>query len=222
MDPRATAVLFDIDGTLTDSTYHHALAWHRAFTRLGDPPPMWRLHRAIGMGGDRLVAEVAGPEAEEQHGDKLRDSWREEYVELRAEVRPLPGAADLVRHVADQGMRTALASSGDPEFSHEAVELLGIGDRVDVLTTSDDADASKPEPDLVRVTLDRLEGVERAVLVGDTPYDVRSALGAGIGCVALLTGGYSRAELLGAGALLVAESPADLVGLDWPAYVSRR
>ena len=91
MDPHATAVLFDIDGTLTDSTYHHALAWHRAFARLGDPPPMWRIHRAIGMGGDRLVAEVAGADAEKQHGDELRDWWREEYVEIRAEVRPLAG-----------------------------------------------------------------------------------------------------------------------------------
>jgi HAD superfamily hydrolase (TIGR01549 family) len=222
MDPRATAVLFDIDGTLTDSTYHHALAWHRAFSRLGDPPPMWRIHRTIGMGGDKLVAEVAGDDTEKQHGDELRDWWREEYVEIRAEVRPLAGAADLVRHVADQGMRVALASSGDPEFAREAVEMLGIGDRVEVLTTAEDADESKPEPDLVGVTLDRMDGVERAVLVGDTPYDVVAALRAGIGCVAVLTGGFARAELVDAGALLVAEAPVDLVAVDWLGYVSRR
>ena len=117
MEPRTAAVLFDIDGTLVDSTYHHALAWHRAFARLGDAPALWRIHRTIGMGGDKLVAQVAGQEVEEQHGDDLRDAWRHEYVKIRAEVRPLPGAADLVRVVSDGGMRVALASSGDPEFA---------------------------------------------------------------------------------------------------------
>ena len=111
------------------------------------------------------------------------------------------------------GTRIALASSGDPEFAREAVDLLGIGDLVEVLTTSEDADASKPEPDLVGVTLDRMDGVERAVFVGDTPYDVEAANRAGLGCLALLTGGFGSAELTDAGALRVAESPADLVGI---------
>jgi HAD superfamily hydrolase (TIGR01549 family) len=222
MDPRATAVLFDIDGTLTDSTYHHALAWHRAFVRIGDPPPLWRIHRTIGMGGDKLVAHVAGEGIEKRHGDELRDLWRQEYVEIRAEVRPLPGAVDLVRQVADSGLRVALASSGDPEFSREAVELLGIGDLVEVLTTSEDADDSKPDPDLLGATLDRMDGVEQAVLVGDTPYDAEAARRAGIGCVGLLTGGFGRSELAEAGALLVVDSPADLIALDWRDYVSPR
>lgn len=214
MGAHDAAVLFDIDGMLVDSTYHHALAWHRAFARVGDVPPLWRIHRAIGMGGDKLVAHVAGDDAEEQHGDRLRDLWREEYVEIRSEVRPLPGAADLVRRLAADGFRIALASSGDPEFAQEAVELLEIGDRVEVLTTSEDVDASKPEPDLVALTLDRMNGVERAVFVGDTPYDVEAANRAGLRCVAVLTGGFSRAELTDAGAASVAESPADLIGAD--------
>jgi HAD superfamily hydrolase (TIGR01549 family) len=213
------AVLFDIDGTLVDSTYHHAVAWHRAFTRLGDAPPMWRLHRAIGMGGDKLVAHVAGDETEAQHGDKLRDFWREEYLELRAEVRPLPGAADLVQRLS-AGHRVALASSGDPEFAREAIDLLGIGDRIEALTTSEDVDASKPEPDLVAATLDRLGEVRRAVFVGDTPYDVEAARRAGMGCIAVLTGGFSRAELTEAGASLVVESLAELVDVDWAPYLS--
>jgi HAD superfamily hydrolase (TIGR01549 family) len=221
MDAHSTAVLFDIDGTLVDSTYHHALAWHRSFSRLGEPPALWRLHRSIGMGGDKLVPEVAGKEVEERHGDDLRDAWREEYAKIRSEVRPLPGAADLVRTLSENGTRIALASSGDPQFAREAVELLGIGDLVEVLTTSGDVEDSKPEPDLVGVTLDQLHGVERAVFVGDTPYDVEAANRAGLGCLTLLTGGFGSAELTEAGALLVAESPADLVGIDWSDHFSR-
>ena len=214
MEPN-TAALFDIDGTLVDSTYHHALAWHRAFTRVGELPALWRIHRSVGMGGDKLVAAAAGQDVEERHGDDLRDAWREEYAKIRAEVRPLPGAADLVRALSDDGIRIALASSGDPEFAREAVDLLGIGDVVEVLTTAEDVDGSKPEPDLVAVTLDRLGGVERAVFVGDTPYDVQAAGRAGMGCIALLTGGFGSAELTGAGATRVAESPAELIGIDW-------
>jgi HAD superfamily hydrolase (TIGR01549 family) len=220
MDPETTAVLFDIDGTLVDSTYHHALAWHRAFARLGDAPPLWRIHRAIGMGGDKLVAHVAGQDAERQHGDDLRDAWREEYVEIRGEVRPLPGAADLVGQLSDAGLRIALASSGDPEFAREAVDLLGIGDRIEVLTTSKDVEDSKPEPDLVGLTLDQMGDVGLATFVGDTPYDVEAARRAGIGCIALLTGGFSRSELIEAGASMVAESPGDLVDVHLPVYFS--
>lgn len=214
------AVLFDIDGTLVDSTYHHALAWHRAFTRLGDPPPMWRIHRTIGMGGDKLVAEVAGEETEAEHGDELRDAWREEYLEIRAEVQPLAGATDLVRRLAADGYQVALASSGDPQFAQEAIDLLGIDDQVEVLVTSEDVEGSKPEPDLVGVTLERLGDVDRTVFVGDTPYDVEAACRAGMGCVAVLTGGFSRAELTEAGASLVVESLAELVGADWTPYLS--
>jgi HAD superfamily hydrolase (TIGR01549 family) len=213
-------VLFDIDGTLVDSTYHHALAWHRAFARLGDPPPLWRLHRAIGMGGDKLVAHVAGDQTEAQHGDKLRDFWRQEYLEIRTEVRPLPGAIDLVRRLSAAGYRVALASSGDPEFAREAIDLLGVGDAIEALTTSEDVDASKPEPDLVQTTLDRIGEVDRSVFVGDTPYDVEAAARAGMGCIAVLTGGFSRAELTDAGSSIVVESLVELVDADWAPYLS--
>jgi HAD superfamily hydrolase (TIGR01549 family) len=219
---KASAVLLDIDGTLVDSTYHHALAWHRAFARVGEPPPLWRLHRAIGMGGDKLVAAVGGDETEERLGDDLRDFWKQEYAEVRAEVRPLPGAAELVQTLAADGFRIALASSGDPAFAHEAVELLGIGDLVEVLTTAEDVEASKPEPDLLGVTLERLGGIERAVFIGDTPYDVEAAERAGLKCAGVLTGGFSQAELEDAGAAAVEESPADLIATDWAALMSAR
>ncbi|MGB0100237.1 MAG: HAD family hydrolase, partial [Nocardioides sp.] len=120
------AVLFDIDGTLVDSTYHHAIAWHRAFSRHDLHPPLHAIHRTIGMGGDKLVTEVAGAEVEDRIGDSLRDAWREEYLPLRAEVLPLAGAAELVRELSAAGHRVAAASSGDPQFSAEAVDLLEI------------------------------------------------------------------------------------------------
>lgn len=221
MDSHAPAALFDIDGTLVDSTYHHALAWHRAFVRVGEIPPMWRIHRAIGMGGDKLVAHVAGDEVEERSGDDLRDSWRQEYLGIRSEVRPLQGAVELARRLSADGFRLALASSGDPQFAQESIDLLGIGDLVDVLTTSDDVDGSKPEPDLVDLTLERLGEVERAVFVGDTPYDVEAARRAGLGCLTVLTGGFGRSELDEAGALVVAESLAELIDVDWPSQLSR-
>ncbi|MEZ0581230.1 HAD family hydrolase [Nocardioides sp. MH1] len=217
----SAAVLLDIDGTLIDSTYHHAVAWQRAFSRITDVPPMWRLHRAIGMGGDRLVAAVADDRTEEKHGDDLRDAWREEYLELKAEVRPLDGAADLVRKLAGEGFVIALASSGDPEFSQEAVDLLGIGSDVAALLTSDDVDSSKPDPDLIQQTLERVGPVEAAVFVGDTVYDVEAAGRAGIGCVTLRTGGFGKAELEQAGALRVEDAVTDLLRLDWRREMDR-
>jgi HAD superfamily hydrolase (TIGR01549 family) len=208
------AVLFDIDGTLVDSTYHHALAWHRAFTRFEIDVPMWRVHRTIGMGGDKLVEEVAGGEVEKEHGDALRDAWAEEYAEVETEVDPLPGASDLVGRLASAGYLVALASSGEKQFSENAVRALGIADSVHTLTTSADVEASKPDPDLVGVTFDKVPA-GRAVFVGDTPYDVEAAARAGVGCVCVLTGGFSEAELDEAGAVLVVESLTELLDYDW-------
>jgi HAD superfamily hydrolase (TIGR01549 family) len=222
MTPNARAgdvVLFDVDGTLVDSTYHHAVAWHRAFTRQGIQVPLWRIHRTIGMGGDKLVGEVAGDEVEEERGDALRDAWQEEYGELLAEVEPLPGAADLVRTLAAAGYAVALASSGEKPFAEAAVEDLGIGPHVAALTTTSDAENSKPDADILVATLDQVGDARRAILLGDTPYDVASAARIGIGCVAVLTGGFSRAELEEAGAVLVVEDLTELADFDWPSHL---
>lgn len=218
-DSGNAAILFDIDGTLVDSTYHHAIAWQRAFDRHDLTIPLWRIHRTIGMGGDKLVAEVAGGDVEDRLGDTLRDEWREEYVQVKGEVAPLPGAAELVHRLAKAGYLVALASSGDPEFADETLDDLAIRDDVSVLKTSEDVDGSKPEPDLIEVTLEAV-GTRRGVLVGDTPYDVESAARAGLKCLGLRSGGYGEAELVEAGAALVVEVPEDLLDLDWNDYLT--
>jgi phosphoglycolate phosphatase-like HAD superfamily hydrolase len=190
---------------LVDSTYHHAMCWHRAFTRLGHDITVNRLHRLIGMGGDRLVAAAAGGDVEESDGDALRDAWAEEYADVADDVRPVPGAADAVRRLVDAGYVVALASSGEKKFAEKAVDDLGIADVVTEMTTSTDADESKPHPELVETTWDRVReehGSERALLVGDTPYDVESAHRAGIPCIAVLTGGFGEGELEGADAVV--------------------
>jgi HAD superfamily hydrolase (TIGR01549 family) len=211
-------ILFDIDGTLVDSTYHHALAWQRAFARLELTLPFWRIHRTIGMGGDKLVGEVAGDQVEKEHGDALRDWWAEEYRELVDEVRPLPGAVDLVREVAGAGMLVAFASSGETEFSERSLDLLGVAEQVHTMTSATDADESKPDADILTATLDKVPA-ERAVLLGDTPYDVEAAARIGLACLCVLTGGFSRAELEEAGAALVVDDLAGLRGTDWDRHL---
>jgi HAD superfamily hydrolase (TIGR01509 family) len=207
-------VLFDIDGTLLDSTYHHALSWHRAFTRYDIAVPLWKVHRAIGMGGDRLVAHVADDDVEKEHGDELREAWEEEYTKVLPEVRALAGASELIRTLAGRGYVVALASSGKKSFSEDSVKTLDVVDEVKTVTSADDAEQSKPHPDILSSTLGRLD-VERAAFVGDTPYDVEAAGRLGLRTVGVLTGGFSRAELEEAGAALVVEALTEVIDLDW-------
>jgi HAD superfamily hydrolase (TIGR01549 family) len=208
-------VLLDVDGTLIDSGYLHALAWQRAFAAHGLTPPWWRVHRAIGMGGDLLVREVCGSEVEDALGDRLRDEWAERYREVLPEVRAIPGASDLVRALTRSGYRVAIASSGAREFTDAALERLGLASTdVDVVTSADDADNSKPAPDLLTVALRRAGG-SSAVLVGDSVWDVAAATAAGMSCVAVRTGGTAAAELLDAGAVRVVDDVAVLLDTRW-------
>ena len=137
------------------------------------------------------------------------------------EVRPIDGATELVQRLAQDGFVVALASSGDPQFSREAVDLLGIEEAVDALMTSEDVDRSKPAPDLVEATMDRLGDLDGAIFVGDTVYDVEASARAGIPCIGVRSGGFGRAELEDAGADRVVDLVADLRDLDWTAEVSR-
>src|SRR3954454_14339645 len=118
-----TAVL-DIDGTLVDTNYQHALAWFRAFRRFGVTLPIWRIHRAIGMGGDQLVAAVAGDRFETEHGDDARAAWKEEFDPLLGEVQPFEGVPELLRAIGERGVDVVLASSGAPEHVDAYLDLF--------------------------------------------------------------------------------------------------
>ncbi|MFX0538917.1 HAD family hydrolase [Ornithinimicrobium sp. Y1847] len=208
-------VILDVDGTLADTVYHHTLAWARAFDRVGLTPPVWQIHRAIGLGGDKLVEAVAGDQAEDEHGDTLREAWEEEYEKLLPEIHLLPGARDLILTLAERGLTVVLASSGKESFVEHVMELLDLPEGTLTATaSSDEAEESKPEPDVLEVALDKADGGS-SVLVGDTPYDIAAAARVGAPCVALRTGGFGVEELEDAGAVLVAQTPAELVDADW-------
>jgi HAD superfamily hydrolase (TIGR01509 family) len=205
------AVILDVDGTLVDTNYHHALSWARAFREEGIVLPLWRLHRGVGMGGDKYVSAVAGAEVEERLGDRLRERWAELFDGLLDEIEPLEGARELLRGLRDAGRVVVLASSSIDRHFERFLDLLDAREAVDAWTTKDDVGASKPDPDLVEAALAKA-GTRDAVMVGDTPWDVHAARRAGIETVCVLTGGFSEAELREAGAAEVVESVADLPG----------
>ena len=202
-------VALDVDGTLVDSNYHHTLAWWQSFHEQGRQVPAWRIHRAMGMGGDRLVAAVAGDEAEQEIGDDVRSGWEHHYDAHLDEVVPLPGARALLADLDTRGFRVALASSGIPRHTAHAQDVLEADGRVGTTTTGDDAEESKPHPELLEVALDRI-GATHAVLVGDSVWDVRSATEAGLPVIAVLCGGFGRAELEDEGAVVVVEDLEEL------------
>ena len=201
----APAAILDVDGTLMDTNYHHAVAWYRAVLDAGLTLPIWRIHRHIGMGGDQLVAAVAGNDVEEKHGDELRRGWEDHYRPLIEETRPLEGARRLLRRLRDGGRPVVLASSAPPDHLDVYLDAMEARDLVDGWTTADDVEATKPEPDLIRAAL-AIVGTEDAVLVGDSTWDCEAADKAGVASVAILTGGFSERELRDAGAAAVFDS----------------
>jgi len=201
--------VLDLDGTLVDTNYHHALSWYRAFRRFEITIPVWRLHRHVGMGGDKFVAAVAGDEVEDRHGDELRDTWEQLFDEMIDEVAPLEGVRGLVVALKDRGHEVVLASSSVQKHFDRFIDLLEIRDDVDGWTTKDDVEASKPEPDLVQAAMGKVKS-DQAVMLGDTPWDVEAARKAGVETVCLITGGFSEHELLEAGASAVFESLVEL------------
>ena len=202
--------IFDVDGTLVDTNYQHALAWFRAFRRFDVTRPVWRIHRTIGMGGDLLVAEIAGPDVERAHGDAVREAWAEEYDLLIGEVQAFEGTAALLREVKDRGVRLVLASSGKRQHVEASLDLFGGKDLADAWMTSADAEHSKPEPDILETALAKVGGAE-GVLIGDSTWDCIAAGKLDIPTVALRTGGFSADELREAGAGWVFDSVAELL-----------
>jgi HAD superfamily hydrolase (TIGR01509 family) len=199
-------VILDIDGTLVDTNYQHALAWHRALRTHGHTVQVWEIHRHIGMGGDQIVAALVGDEAEDEQGDEIRTAEGDAYGELIGEVEPMDGARALIEELKGDGARAILASSAKEDEVDHYLDLLDARDLVDGWTTSADVERTKPHPDLVHAALDKAGGEGPAVMVGDSTWDVKAAQAAGIPTLAVLTGGFSEAELRDAGAAAVVES----------------
>ncbi len=207
----AVAIL-DIDGTLVDTNYQHAIAWYRAFHQHEIVLPIWRIHRHIGMGGDQLVAALTDERTERERGDDIRSAEKPLYLALIDEVATMDGSRELVERLKQRGHTVILASSAKQDELDYYLDLLDARELVDGWTSSADVEATKPHPDLVRAALDKAghEDGEPAVMVGDTPWDVRAAEKAGVGTLAVLTGGFAIEELTESGALAVYQSVSEL------------
>jgi HAD superfamily hydrolase (TIGR01549 family) len=202
-------VLLDVDGTLVDSNYQHALAWYRAFRRYDLVLPLWRIHQRLGMGGDRLVPDLVGPELDRDRGEGIRSAWKQGYDAMIGEVAALQGATELLAEARELGVTVVLASSGKPDHMEHYLDLLDARDLVDVWTSSGDVDATKPAPDLLEVALEKAGGRD-ALAVGDSPFDAEAAVRIGVPCVAVRTGGFSADGLRAAGAAEVLDDLGEL------------
>jgi HAD superfamily hydrolase (TIGR01549 family) len=202
------AVLLDVDGTLIDSNYHHAMAWCRAFREHELTVPMWRIHRHIGMGGDQLVPALVSGIDDDLH-EAVEETRKVRYEELIDEVQAFHEAHELIADLKAHDLTVVLASSSPEEELEHYLGLLDARELLDAWTTKDDVDATKPDPDLVVAALEKA-GTDDAVMVGDTGWDVKAARRAGLETVGLITGGWSRPELLEAGAASVYKSAAEL------------
>ena len=203
--------ILDIDGTLVDTNYQHAVAWYRAFHQSGIVLPIWRIHRHIGMGGDQMVAALTDDATEDEKGDEIRAAEKVLYMELIDEVEPMEGSRELIEDLKQRGHTVVLASSAKASEVDHYLDQLDARDLADDWTMSDDVESTKPEPDLVQAALDKAGADdEDGVMIGDTPWDIEAAKRAGVETLAVLTGGFSRDELEQAGAAMVFESVAEL------------
>lgn len=198
-------IIFDIDGTLVDTNPAHVEAWYRAFKRLGYDVPADRITVEIGKGGDLLVPSILGKDAEARHGEALRKAQKEEFLEIARQrrFRVFPRVAELFPALRERGIRTALATSSDKKHLQAICQSAGIDlpGLADVLVTKDEAEASKPAPDLVIVAREKLSvAPAECSMVGDTVYDAQACLGAGVVFLGLLSGGTPAEPLLQAGA----------------------
>ncbi|MHC5795151.1 HAD family hydrolase [Lacisediminihabitans sp. FW035] len=205
------AVLFDVDGTLVDSNYLHVEAWSRAFAQLGHPVDAWRIHAAMGMDSSLLLTQFLGDDGGESsdRAQKLHSTF---YAETARELRPLSGARELIAEVARRGHIAVLATSAPEDELATLRRVLQVEEFISTATSSEDVEVAKPEPDIVRVALERA-GVDagEAVFVGDSRWDVEAAARAAVRCVGLRSGGTGALELFNAGAFFVWDDPAELL-----------
>lgn len=206
------AVIFDVDGTLVDTNYLHAVTWWEAFRQYGHGVDMADIHRAIGMGSDKLLDHLLPDDRDRADDDGIRAAHKTLYREYWTRLRAFDGAADLLRACAARGSKVVLASSADGDEMQALLAALDAEDAITAVTSSADVEESKPAPDIVQVALDRA-GVpaDQAIFVGDTVWDVKACRHAGLPCVAVLTGGIGAGELREAGAVAVYDGPADLL-----------
>jgi len=209
-----TAVIFDVDGTLIDSVDLHARAWQDAFRDYGHDIPFDDIRRQIGKGGDQLMPVFLSKEELDAKGEELEEHrgkvLKERYL---PQITPFPMVRQLLERLKAEGMRIALASSAKEDELQKYKEAAGIEDVLDAETSSDDAESSKPDPDIFEAAMKRLGDMaaKDVIVVGDTPYDAEAASKAGISTIGLLCGGWSEADLKQAGCIATYKDPADLL-----------
>lgn len=211
---KSPAFLFDLDGTLVDSVYQHVLAWREALEDAGIELAVWTLHRRIGMSGGLLLNALlreTGQTVSPEQADRLRRLHAEAYARYLPQIRPLPGARELLAHLTEAGVSWAIATSGRIESAQPALDMLGIPAGVPIVTR-DQVQYAKPDPDLFLAAAERL-GVEigNSIVVGDSVWDLLAARRARALGVGLLSGGYGQDELAQAGAYRVYQDPADML-----------
>ena len=205
------AVLFDVDGTLVDSNDAHADAWVRAFAEHGVTVDRDQVRRGIGMGGDKLMPQVSGIDESSAQGQAIAHRrsaiFQREFLPNLAAFRD---AARLVAAIRDRGARVVAASSAKADELTPLLEVAGAASLMDATTSSDDAEASKPDPDIVQAALDRAGATAAdAVMIGDTPYDIEAAQRCGVPVIAFRCGGWTDPDLRGAAAIY--DGPWDLL-----------
>ena len=214
MTPPRPAFLFDLDGTLVDSVYQHVLAWREALEREGIRLSVWRIHRRIGMSGGLFVNALLREthrEVSPESAERLQRYHAEAYARLVGQVRPLPGARELLDTLATLGVPHAIATSGRMESARPALDLLGVGADFPVVTR-DKVRHAKPDPDLFLAAADLLGAeIHNAMVVGDSVWDLLAARRARALGVGLLSGGYGQEELESAGAYRVYQDPQDML-----------
>jgi HAD superfamily hydrolase (TIGR01509 family) len=205
-------ILFDVDGTLVDTTYLHTVAWWEALRQHDNDVPMAEIHRAIGMGSDRILEHLLGPDRDSDADDAMADAHDILYGAWWERLRPLPGAADVLRECAKRGLTVVLASSAKETELKRLRQVLDADDAIAAATSSSDAEQSKPAPDILQAALDQSDvDPHRAVFVGDSVWDVQAAARLDIPCIGLTCGGTSAAELSEAGTIATYENPAALL-----------
>jgi len=211
------AVIFDIDGTLVDSVDLHAQCWKEAFEHFGYDIPYGEIRYQIGKGGDKLLAMFLSEKEIGKRGHQIEE-FRGELFQRKyvPRCKPFPKVLELFERLRDEGLKLALASSGKKDEVRKYGQLLGIETLIDASTSSDDAEKSKPDPDILQEARKKIGNVEPAecLYVGDSPHDAKAARRDGMPMVGVLCGGFSKKDLLAEGALRTYQDPADLLA-EW-------